>query len=202
VPLWLAKIKKGDFTMKKMRRFTLIELLMVVGIIAILASWLLPSLPSATDNAKKMRAEEAIIALQTSLIKYESEHQIYPVDYSAGDIIWSDNNTSEYDTLIEHLSCIDVNQDSNKNFNTREKRYLLYHPPTAAPAPSANGRTLTDAYKSPENEYGKRLGIAFDLDGNDKVIINGKILNGQVFIWSFGKNNKNEWGNGDDVTSW
>ena len=185
----------------KKTRFTLIELLTVVAIIGVLASLLLPTTQSAKEQAKKVQAETRIIALKAALIKYEAEHQIYPVDYSSGDIIWSDANTSEYDTMIEHLACIDVNQDSNKEYNSRQVRYLNYHPPATAPAPSAAGRTLTDPYKSSDNKFGKRLGIAFDLDGNNKVVLDGNILNGQVFIWSYGKNGKNEWGDGDDVTS-
>ena len=145
---------------------------------------------------------EKDLFISPALTKYEAEHQIYPVDYSSGDIIWSDTDTTEYDSMIEHLSCIDVNQDTNKDFNIRKKRYLLYHPPTTAPAPSADGRTLTDTYKSSTYKYGKRLGVAFDLDGNKTVDVGGKTLNGTLFIWSFGKNNKNEWGKGDDVTSW
>ena len=187
--------------MKKVR-FTLIELLSVVAIIGVLASLLLPANQKAKELARKVEAEEKIICLQSALMKYEAENQIYPVDYSLGDVIWSDANTSEYDSMIEHLACIDVNQDSNKEFNLRKVRYLNYHPSSPAPAPSADGRTLTDPYKSADNKYGKRLGVAFDLDGNNRVVLNGNILNGRVFIWSFGKNNKNEWGHGDDVTSW
>lgn len=182
--------------------FTLIELLTVIGIIAILASLMLPITQTAKDRVHKVETKERMYNLQLALMKYEAENQIFPVDYSSGDMIISDTNTVEYDALIEHLSCIDVNQDSIKDFNTRKHRYLNYHPPATAPAPTADGRTLTDSFKNANNKYGKRLGIAFDLDGNNSVYLDGTILNGKVFIWSFGKNNKNEWGKGDDVVSW
>jgi prepilin-type N-terminal cleavage/methylation domain-containing protein len=61
--------------------FTLVELLVVVAIIAILASIIAVALPRALERAKIARMTGALDQLRISLTQYYSDHSTYPPPY-------------------------------------------------------------------------------------------------------------------------
>ncbi|MBI2948401.1 MAG: prepilin-type N-terminal cleavage/methylation domain-containing protein [Verrucomicrobia bacterium] len=60
------------------RAFTLIELLIVIAIIAVLASLLLPALSQAKRSAYSVRCKSNLRQLATGLQLYVDDHQVYP----------------------------------------------------------------------------------------------------------------------------
>jgi len=68
--------------MTKRRGFTLIELLVVVGIISLLAVFLVPKLLGAKDRAKEAAIKGVMHSVQLAVEAYEMENQIYPLEKS------------------------------------------------------------------------------------------------------------------------
>jgi len=93
----------------KLSGFTLVELLVVIGIIAILASVILFAGTSALRAAKQAKAQTTASAIQAAALGYYTEYSVYPVpagtpagqDYSIADLT---GNQGAWGVLIEALS--------------------------------------------------------------------------------------------------
>jgi len=64
----------------KRKGFTMIELLVVIGIIGLLAVFLVPNLLGARDRAKEAAAKGVMHSVQLALEAYEMENTIYPLE--------------------------------------------------------------------------------------------------------------------------
>ncbi len=60
--------------------FTLIELLVVMGIIGLLAVFLVPNLLGAKDRAKETAVKAVMHSVQLAVEAYQMENEIYPLD--------------------------------------------------------------------------------------------------------------------------
>lgn len=61
-----------------LRAFTLIEVMVVIVILAILASIVVPKIMSRPDQAKKVKAREDILAIQNAMDLYKLDNGFYP----------------------------------------------------------------------------------------------------------------------------
>ena len=59
--------------------FTLVELLVVIGIISILAAMILPALGKAKDSAKKGQARSEMQNISGAVRAYEAEYSRFPI---------------------------------------------------------------------------------------------------------------------------
>jgi prepilin-type N-terminal cleavage/methylation domain-containing protein len=76
--------------------FTLVELLVVMGIIAILAAVTLSVGNTVINEAKKARAQNTATQIQTAVLNYYTEYSVYPTPTGAasGDFGIADNDTA------------------------------------------------------------------------------------------------------------
>lgn len=62
--------------------FTLIELLVVIGIITVLAGFLLPAVFSALRRSKEFVIQKNVTDLKGALEMFKNKYQVYPIDFS------------------------------------------------------------------------------------------------------------------------
>jgi len=107
--------------------FTLVELLVVLGIIAILAAVIGVSVGSAIRFAKRTKASSMATSIQTSVQNYYTEYGVYPVPSgTTTDSYIAGTDGSDWQPLIIAL-CGDINpliptttQSPNPDLNTRK----------------------------------------------------------------------------------
>jgi len=91
--------------------FTLVELLVVIGIIAILAAVLFPGITAAINASKRAKAATTAGQIQTAVLAYYTEYSLYPVPTSAvasQDLLIADNDAVNWKALLFGL-CGNVN---------------------------------------------------------------------------------------------
>jgi prepilin-type N-terminal cleavage/methylation domain-containing protein len=94
----------------KQRGFTLVELLIVIGIIIILSGVLLPVLIGAGKKADQTKAKAEITTLVNAIKQFESTYGVLPVpsSYTEGDVI----SVDAYEDLILMLQGEDIANSS------------------------------------------------------------------------------------------
>jgi prepilin-type N-terminal cleavage/methylation domain-containing protein len=98
---------KKTFTrlrLSKLSSFTLVELLVVIGIIAILASVILSAGTSALKAAMRAKALNMATQLQTACLGYYTEYSVYPVPANTTtDYTITDTDFASWGNLIQAL---------------------------------------------------------------------------------------------------
>ena len=90
----------------KLSGFTLVELLVVIGIIAILAGVLMTAVGAAMRAAKRAQAANLASAIQTSTLGYYTEYSVYPAPPGTTDTVITDvaSSAATWGNLICVLS--------------------------------------------------------------------------------------------------
>jgi prepilin-type N-terminal cleavage/methylation domain-containing protein len=112
--------------------FTLVELLVVMGIIAILATAVIAGASAAINQAKRLKAQNMCAQLQTAVLNYYTEYSVYPVSGNPGvDTYYDYKDNADWKILIQVL-CGNQNPlqpgtdttGSDGGLNTRNVSYL------------------------------------------------------------------------------
>jgi general secretion pathway protein G len=65
--------------LKRQNGFTLVEILVVIGIIGLLAVFLVPNLLGARDRAKETAVKGVMHTVQLAIEAYDMENEVYPM---------------------------------------------------------------------------------------------------------------------------
>ena len=176
--------------------FSLIELLVVIGIIALLASLIFPAISMVKGNARKTQAKAMAANLVMAIKQYETTYGLLPVsndpngDGSTADSDVDTPSTKEfikddatYDKLITILSQVAGPSGAITDGNLRKTRFLE--------VPSEYDTSTP--YRDP---WGNRFRIGIDSDYNKNVTgFTSTPLNGTVFVYSLGPDGDGATGN-------
>jgi type II secretion system protein G len=92
--------------------FTMIELLVVIGIIGLLAVFLVPSLMGARDRAKEAAVKGVMHSVQIAVEAYEMENNVYPLETS----IALESLCKNYLMAGEYISSVPKNPFTGKEY--------------------------------------------------------------------------------------
>ena len=166
--------------MKTQRRaaFTLVELLVVIGIIAILASILLPAVIRAIGRAEIMQAKTEVRAIETALKVYLNDYNQFPSTLSSGSGTTDDNTTKILRGITNSIPVGD---------NPRGVNYLDCSEKSIGTNVTLWGSSSQGTGNIFYDPWGRPYNIVVDYSGTGTISADGESLTGRsVAVWSWG----------------
>ncbi len=171
---------------ERRRAFTLVEMLIVMGIIGILVALLFPTIRTARLAAERTEAQRAVVAVETAMNAYQNEYGRFPLQTSGS--ADKEYAGAEYISLIRILRGLDAtwNPKGTPFLDVPEKKL------------TSEGR-LQDPWDSD-------LRVFADFDNNREINAGpyGTIRARPVLVWSQGPDRLDAQPTNrlDDITSW
>jgi type II secretory pathway pseudopilin PulG len=110
--------------------FTMIELLIVMGIIIVLAGLILATSGYVQDKGKRSRAEAEIAAMSAALESYKADNGIYPTDATTAIDPASAGETERKDASRFLYGELSGDKDWDGTVATADKSYMAFKPAT------------------------------------------------------------------------
>lgn len=184
------------------RGFTLIEMLVVIGIIAILATIAVPAGQNVLRKARETKAKAAMMGIVNAVKGYQTEYNKLPSSDSPPP---TEDNDEGYDTSAEDgRAILDILMAVDTTKNPRQIRY--YEPPAMESSGAGYSQTngLLDVWGT--NGYT----MIFDYSGDGKITNpymdpDNEDIRTSVILYSAGANKKLELdadGKTDDLKTW
>ena len=146
-------------------------------ILAITVILLYPVVPSSNPTGDCNRAVNEIRAVEAAIHQYYNEYNRFPNTGPGGEIA----NREIIPTLLGEAT-------PQQNQNPRRRKFL------ALPSEVSKHGELLDPWGTPYH-------IMVDSDYDSAITINGRRLEKLFIVWSSGENKINEFGLGDDVST-
>jgi prepilin-type N-terminal cleavage/methylation domain-containing protein len=140
------------------RGFTLIEMLVVIGIIGILASLAVPAATGVMKKAKKVKTSAALKDIQIAIKMYQQEYNRYPI--RAGTTTESPIALDEGSSLLKILL-----GENDQKMNPREIKFIE---PTMGKNGSG-GLTGTEGNYGLKDSWGEPYQVLMDANYDNKI---------------------------------
>ena len=175
----------------RLASFTLVELLTVIGIIAILASLVLAGATGVMKKASRSRASAEIAAISTALENYKTDNGIYPPStglLGPGDTVGATYSTISTDTTYKASSHILFRELSGRtnyldNPIVGVKSYMTFKPNQLGNAKTGTGDSSSATFIADPWGYSYGYSTGDGLTVSTKYPYNGK---GFFDLWSTG----------------
>ncbi|MEX2581475.1 MAG: type II secretion system protein [Verrucomicrobiales bacterium] len=170
--------------------FTLLELLVVIGIIGILASLMYPATTGVLRNAKKAHAENTCYNLKNAISAYFTEYRKYPAKSG-------DNETDEIRTDNKLMDIL-LGADNADGKELNPRRIAFYTGKAAKPAGNGKYRKgiVLEADGGGElwDPFAELYYVRMDLDYNSRTekpswdnTTDSQYLPESILVWSTGE---------------
>jgi prepilin-type N-terminal cleavage/methylation domain-containing protein len=175
--------------------FTLIEMLVVIGIIAILATIAIPTGNVVLRKARELQAKTAMKGIEIAIKGYQTEYNRFPL--ASSDI----DDTTLYNTADEDgKPLLDTLMANDPETNPRKVRF--YDPPVAKSKQNGYDRTENMLY----DPWGQGYNIKIDYDGDGLLDdpYTGEEVAASILIYSSGGDGQLSLSadKSDDLKSW
>ena len=173
--------------MKRIKSFTLIEILVVIAIIGILAACIYPALMAVQNNSRRTKTETILTGVNTAIKMYKGDYYGLPmvggsVQKRIGE--WSGNlddmkPNSTYTTFFDILTYKNYEDGSRdpseevKKANPKSKQYL--DPPKEYFKVKENRHSIRDAWNRP-------IVVFLDKNKDERVEIESSYANGDTIL--------------------
>jgi type II secretory pathway pseudopilin PulG len=162
----------GAWHKRRYTGFTLIELVVVFGLILILTGLVLSTVGYARKKGARARAETEIAAMSAALESYKADNAIYPRDCNTDELIASSSgDPTAYQAASLYLYK-QLSGDTNANFQppAGARSYFTFKPNMLSTTTDANGNTTVNYIRDPfGNSYGYSTLSANYLDWQNYV---------------------------------
>jgi len=178
------------------KAFTLVELLIVVGIIGVLISLLLPALGGSQKNAQVMKSKTLLTSIATALEQYYAEYAFFPEFLSVRERInLEDGNNSEY--LVKTLTGVSadgvkLSNADRRSYNRKAKNFMEFKQDNLVQRGGSTQWNIVDALGNPniyvcvdnKNTGFIKLGLPTTADGLTSDEVADQVPNTQLGVRS------------------
>lgn len=152
------------------RAFTMIELLVLLGIIGLILGLLIPAVQAAREVARRVQCVSHMRQIGLAMNSYHSLHQMYPSSQLLTGSNWTANCMSELSYLLPHLEMQPLFSSINMSFaNSESLKFPSLENHTARnkeiglfTCPSDRAAFGLNSYRFNRGRFGMQTGPPFD----------------------------------------